>query len=209
MENQEDLIELTAEEEQELQELEQKGRGSKILKGVLTGLIVLLLSAGIFGLLRLYPFLSKFEGTWVDSQSGNYIVENHGNKSTFKIENIQESANLTLIFKGDLYASGSNRYKTKNNQVYLEVFKKGLPENVINEFEKNTEAYEIEKNTEEELLLKYKESAVKAAFRESNIDHLFYYELTGFGKGIKGKEVKMRNTGFASNTLTLSKEDSH
>ncbi|MGO2082606.1 hypothetical protein [Vagococcus sp.] len=197
---------LTPEEELELEQLEKKSHSQKALKGVILGTIIVLVVIVTFGVLRLYPFLSKFEGTWIDSETGNYIVENKGKQSTFKIENIQDSPNLTLLFKGELYGTASNRYKSKNNELFLEVYKKDFPNEVMEEFKKAKESYQVVQDDAEILLLKYTDQAVKAAFGSTDVDHLFYYELTEFGYGVKGKRIKMRNTEFAKNTLTLSRE---
>ncbi len=198
-------IMLTPEEEQELKELEEKGQTLSVVKNVLIGAIVLIIMSLVYGLLVFYPFTSKVSGQWIDAESGTYQIHNSGKQSEFTIKNLSGNPNLSLVFKGDLYSVGSNRYKTKDVQPYLEVNKDGIPNETIDELKNQTESYKVTKETDSTLLLAYTKDAIKKSFPDNQLETLFYYELTP--KYFFGQEahLKLRNNTFADPTILFSK----
>ncbi|MBO0477335.1 hypothetical protein DOK76_09640 [Vagococcus sp. DIV0080] len=198
-------IMLTPEEEQELKELEEKGSSLSIVKNVLIGSIALIIMFLVYGLLVFYPFTSKMSGKWIDAESGTYQINNSGKQSEFTIKNLSGNPNLSLVFKGDLYSVGSNRYKTKDVQPYLEVNKDGIPNETVDELKNQTEAYKVTKETDSTLLLAYTNDAIKKSFPDNQLETLFYYELTP--KYFFGQEahLKLRNNTFADPTILFSK----
>lgn len=196
---------LTPEEEQELKELEEKGKSLTALKNVLVGSIVLITLSLLYGLFIFYPFTSKVSGEWIDVESGSYQINNSGKNSEFTIKNLSGNPNLSLVFKGELYSAGSNRYKTKEIQPYLLVNKEGIPNETIDELKKQKESYKISEETDEILLLAYTKEAIEKSFPDNQLDTLFYYELTP--KYFFGQEahLKLRNNTFADPTIIFSK----
>lgn len=193
---------LTEAEEQELFKLEKKSFLKKFFIAVIITSTVLL----IYGTLYLFPFDFKIKGTWFDSEQATYSIENDGNKTRFRIKNIQDNPNLTLMFEGEVYGSGSNRYKVKNNQVYLEVNKSKISNQLVDELKNNTKAYKIDKETEDFLRLKYTEKSIKEAFPNDQLESMFYYELKPSLYIIKGAtQLKLRNNTFADPTILFNK----
>lgn len=200
--NEEKLM-LTPEEEIELKEL--GNNRVFIVKNIIVGLIVFVISLMVYGLLVFYPFFFKISGEWTDIENQMYQINNKGKRGEFTIKGLSGDPNLSLVFQGDVVSAGSNRYKMKKNQPYLEINKSGVANEVIEEMKKQTEFYEISKETEEILLLKYTDKSIEQSFPDNQLDSLFYYELTP--KYVFGQEstLKLRNTTFADPTVLFSR----
>ncbi len=199
-----DLL-FTTEEEQELRELEKKGNKLTIIKKILVVLMSCILLVILYGSLVLFPFKYKVSGEWNDLENAMYQIRNEGTKSDFKIKQLTGNPNLSLIIKGDIYSVGSNRYKTKNNQPYLEVNKKGIANETIDELKNQTESYEIISDTDEKLILKYTEEAKETSFPDNQLEELFYYELSPSYYPRQTKVLKLRNSTFANPTILFNK----
>ncbi|HCM89364.1 MULTISPECIES: hypothetical protein [Vagococcus] len=195
---------LSEEEELELAELQKKHNGKKYIEFGLVFIILLSVVILSWGIINYAPFNYKIEGVWTEAESSTYKIENNNEKTRFEIRKIQNNPNLTLVFEGVLRPVGVNRYKTKNVQPSLEVNKKGVSNEMIEELKK-IKFYQLKSDDSEKMVLNYTEEAKKEAFPNNQLEKMFYYELVPSNKKNGESQLKLRNKTFAKETILFNK----
>lgn len=203
MENEE--VKWTELDELELESLEKKNQSLKKIKLILIILFVSITTIFIYGVYILYPFNFKIDGTWVDSETQKYIVENHQLKSTFTVKDIDGNQGMSLVYEGKLVASGTNRYRSKDNMPFIKIEKKYFSEEYIETLKKSTDMYEYVNEDNNSIIFKYTKKAKEIAFPNGELEDMFYFELKPSYIMGDEKVLKLRNSSFSENTIIFNK----
>lgn len=176
----------------------------KIYWGVYS-LIALMILGLIFGTVRLFPFYNKIEGTWVSEEQPTYELKASGDTASFIIKNVQETDFISLTFTGDLVRVGSNRYRMKDVDCYLNVEKDGASMSDLTALKEQKAFYSIVEDTEEALKLAYTEEALESAFH-NDLETMFYFTLENFKYELIGQDLRVRSETLSQNSFVMTKK---